>query len=145
METRAHYVAVGAFVLTMIVLAFAAVLWLARAQLTTLELKPDSCATSAVKNEGLNPPFLEMRSRPSAIPPPQPKGKIALLRAQGETVNALIAADADEVLGCNTRADLAEVDLAFRRRKRAELMAAGVSRVRAALCLHLESVRSWSQ
>jgi phospholipid/cholesterol/gamma-HCH transport system substrate-binding protein len=35
METRAHYVAVGTFVLTMIVLAFAAVLWLARAQLTT--------------------------------------------------------------------------------------------------------------
>jgi phospholipid/cholesterol/gamma-HCH transport system substrate-binding protein len=35
METRAHYVAVGAFVLTMIILAFAAVLWLARAQLTT--------------------------------------------------------------------------------------------------------------
>src|SRR5580765_5772002 len=35
METRAHYVAVGAFVLTMIVLAFAAVMWLARAQLTT--------------------------------------------------------------------------------------------------------------
>jgi phospholipid/cholesterol/gamma-HCH transport system substrate-binding protein len=35
METRAHYVAVGAFVLTMIVLAFVAVMWLARAQLTT--------------------------------------------------------------------------------------------------------------
>jgi phospholipid/cholesterol/gamma-HCH transport system substrate-binding protein len=35
METRAHYVAVGAFVVAMIVLAFAAVLWLARAQLTT--------------------------------------------------------------------------------------------------------------
>lgn len=35
METRAHYVAVGAFVLTMIVLGFAAVLWLARAELTT--------------------------------------------------------------------------------------------------------------
>ncbi len=35
METRAHYVAVGAFVLTMIVLAFAAVLWLGRAELTT--------------------------------------------------------------------------------------------------------------
>jgi bifunctional UDP-N-acetylglucosamine pyrophosphorylase/glucosamine-1-phosphate N-acetyltransferase len=52
---------------------------------------------------------------------------IALLRAKGEPVNALIAADADEVLGCNTRADLAEVDQAFRRRKRAELMAAGVS------------------
>jgi len=35
METRAHYVAVGAFVLTMIVLGFAAVLWLGRAELTT--------------------------------------------------------------------------------------------------------------
>ena len=34
METRAHYVAVGAFVVAMVVLAFAAVLWLARAQLT---------------------------------------------------------------------------------------------------------------
>jgi bifunctional UDP-N-acetylglucosamine pyrophosphorylase/glucosamine-1-phosphate N-acetyltransferase len=52
---------------------------------------------------------------------------IALLRAQGEKVDALVAADADEVLGSNTRADLAVVDLAFRRRKRNELMAAGVS------------------
>jgi bifunctional UDP-N-acetylglucosamine pyrophosphorylase / glucosamine-1-phosphate N-acetyltransferase len=52
---------------------------------------------------------------------------VAMLRAQGDTVQAVVAADADEVLGCNTRADLAAVDLAFRRRKRAELMAAGVS------------------
>ncbi len=35
METRAHYAAVGAFVLTMILLALAAVLWLARGELTT--------------------------------------------------------------------------------------------------------------
>jgi phospholipid/cholesterol/gamma-HCH transport system substrate-binding protein len=35
METRAHYVAVGAFVLAMIVLGFVAVLWLARTSLTT--------------------------------------------------------------------------------------------------------------
>src|SRR5260370_40461969 len=35
METRAHYVAVGAFVLAIVSLAFVAVLWLARAQLTT--------------------------------------------------------------------------------------------------------------
>jgi phospholipid/cholesterol/gamma-HCH transport system substrate-binding protein len=35
METRAHYAAVGAFVLTMIVLAVGAVLWLARGELTT--------------------------------------------------------------------------------------------------------------
>jgi GNAT superfamily N-acetyltransferase len=31
--------------------------------------------------------FLEMRARPSAIPPPQPKGKIALLRAQRPPVH----------------------------------------------------------
>ena len=41
METRAHYVAVGAFVLAMITLAFVAVLWLARAQLTTQYAKYD--------------------------------------------------------------------------------------------------------
>lgn len=35
METRANYVAVGAFVLAMVALAFAAVLWLARGELTT--------------------------------------------------------------------------------------------------------------
>ena len=35
METRAHYAAVGAFVLTMVLLAFAAVLWRARGQLNT--------------------------------------------------------------------------------------------------------------
>jgi bifunctional UDP-N-acetylglucosamine pyrophosphorylase / glucosamine-1-phosphate N-acetyltransferase len=52
---------------------------------------------------------------------------IAMLRSQGDAVQAVVAADADEVLGCNTRADLAAVDLAFRRRKRAQLMAAGVS------------------
>jgi bifunctional UDP-N-acetylglucosamine pyrophosphorylase/glucosamine-1-phosphate N-acetyltransferase len=52
---------------------------------------------------------------------------IGLLRAQGETVLARVAPDADEVLGCNTRADLAEVDLVFRRRKRTALMASGVA------------------
>ena len=35
METRANYVAVGAFVLAVVALGFAAVLWLARAQLAT--------------------------------------------------------------------------------------------------------------
>jgi phospholipid/cholesterol/gamma-HCH transport system substrate-binding protein len=35
METRAHYVAVGAFVLTMVFLAFVAVLWLAGTQFST--------------------------------------------------------------------------------------------------------------
>jgi len=52
---------------------------------------------------------------------------IAELAAKGETVLAQIAPDPREVLGCNTRADLAEVDRIFRERKREELMAAGVT------------------
>lgn len=52
---------------------------------------------------------------------------IAVFAANGETVLAQIAADSREVLGCNTRADLAEVDRIFRERKRQELMEAGVT------------------
>jgi bifunctional UDP-N-acetylglucosamine pyrophosphorylase / glucosamine-1-phosphate N-acetyltransferase len=52
---------------------------------------------------------------------------IAPLAAKGETVLAQIAADAREILGCNTRADLAEVDRVFRERKCAALMDAGVT------------------
>jgi bifunctional UDP-N-acetylglucosamine pyrophosphorylase/glucosamine-1-phosphate N-acetyltransferase len=52
---------------------------------------------------------------------------IGVLNTKGETVLAQVAADAREVLGCNTRADLAEVDRLFRERKRSELMDAGVT------------------
>src|SRR6202163_4928237 len=52
---------------------------------------------------------------------------IAALRQKGENVQAVLAADPDEVLGCNTRADLAAVDAVFRRRKRAALMDGGVT------------------
>ena len=52
---------------------------------------------------------------------------IAVLRQKGEKVQAVLAADPDEVLGCNTRADLAAVDAVFRRRKRAAIMDAGVT------------------
>jgi bifunctional UDP-N-acetylglucosamine pyrophosphorylase / glucosamine-1-phosphate N-acetyltransferase len=52
---------------------------------------------------------------------------IGVLAAAGETVLAQVALDSREVLGCNTRADLAEVDRVFRERKREDLMAAGVS------------------
>jgi bifunctional UDP-N-acetylglucosamine pyrophosphorylase/glucosamine-1-phosphate N-acetyltransferase len=52
---------------------------------------------------------------------------IAELASKGETVLAQIAPDSREVLGCNTRADLAEVDRIFRERKREELMAAGAT------------------
>lgn len=52
---------------------------------------------------------------------------IAVLADSGETVLAEIAPDAREALGCNTRADLAEVDRTFREWKRSELMNAGVT------------------
>src|SRR6202165_4961533 len=52
---------------------------------------------------------------------------IAVLRQKGENVQAVLAADPDEVLGCTPRADLAAVDAVFRRRKRAAVMDAGVT------------------
>ena len=52
---------------------------------------------------------------------------IALLRQRGERVLAQIAPDPDEVLGCNTRADLAYADRVLRARKAAELMDSGVT------------------
>lgn len=52
---------------------------------------------------------------------------VGVLANNGETVLAEIAPDAREALGCNTRADLAEVDRTFREWKRAELMNAGVT------------------
>ncbi|HEY6943989.1 MAG TPA: bifunctional UDP-N-acetylglucosamine diphosphorylase/glucosamine-1-phosphate N-acetyltransferase GlmU [Candidatus Acidoferrum sp.] len=52
---------------------------------------------------------------------------IAVMSGKGETVLAQIASDSREVLGCNTRADLAEVDRIFREWKRNALMDAGVT------------------
>jgi len=52
---------------------------------------------------------------------------IAMLRARNERVLAQVAEDANEVLGCNTRADLAGADRVLRARKAAELMNAGVT------------------
>ena len=52
---------------------------------------------------------------------------IAVLASSGESVLAQIAPDPREVLGCNTRADLADVDRILRERKREELMEAGVT------------------
>ena len=52
---------------------------------------------------------------------------IAVMSSKGETVLAQVAGDSREVLGCNTRADLAEVDRIFREWKRNELMEAGVT------------------
>jgi bifunctional UDP-N-acetylglucosamine pyrophosphorylase/glucosamine-1-phosphate N-acetyltransferase len=52
---------------------------------------------------------------------------IAVLSSRGETVLAQVAPDPREVLGCNTRADLADVDRIFREWKRSALMDAGVT------------------
>lgn len=52
---------------------------------------------------------------------------IAAMTAKGETVLAKVAADSREVLGCNTRADLAEVDRILREWKRTALMDSGVT------------------
>jgi bifunctional UDP-N-acetylglucosamine pyrophosphorylase / glucosamine-1-phosphate N-acetyltransferase len=52
---------------------------------------------------------------------------VTVLASRNETVLAHVAADPREALGCNTRADLAEVDRIFRERKRLALMNEGVS------------------
>jgi len=52
---------------------------------------------------------------------------IGMLRERNERVLAYIAPDATEVLGCNTRAHLADIDRVFRARKTAALMDSGVT------------------
>jgi bifunctional UDP-N-acetylglucosamine pyrophosphorylase / glucosamine-1-phosphate N-acetyltransferase len=52
---------------------------------------------------------------------------IALLKDQGEQVEAMITSNPGEILGCNTRGELADVDRVFRRRKVFALMDAGVT------------------
>lgn len=52
---------------------------------------------------------------------------IATMTSGGQTVLAHVASDSREILGCNTRADLAEVDRIFRDRKRSALLDSGVT------------------
>jgi bifunctional UDP-N-acetylglucosamine pyrophosphorylase/glucosamine-1-phosphate N-acetyltransferase len=52
---------------------------------------------------------------------------IALLRERNERVLAQTATDAEQILGCNTRAQLADADRILRARKADELMDAGVT------------------
>jgi bifunctional UDP-N-acetylglucosamine pyrophosphorylase/glucosamine-1-phosphate N-acetyltransferase len=52
---------------------------------------------------------------------------IGYLRAKNERVLAVVAEDSQEILGCNTRSALADVDRVFRARTAAELMASGVT------------------
>lgn len=52
---------------------------------------------------------------------------VEILNGAGHTVRALLHEDSNELLGINTRAELAYVDRIFRDRKRRELMDAGVT------------------
>jgi bifunctional UDP-N-acetylglucosamine pyrophosphorylase / glucosamine-1-phosphate N-acetyltransferase len=52
---------------------------------------------------------------------------IAMLRQRNDRVLAHLAPDPREIIGCNTRAHLAEADRVLRQRKAAELMDAGVT------------------
>src|SRR5438093_1211489 len=52
---------------------------------------------------------------------------IGVMASKGETVLAQVASDPREVLGCNTRAELAQADRVVRERKRDALMDAGVT------------------
>jgi bifunctional UDP-N-acetylglucosamine pyrophosphorylase/glucosamine-1-phosphate N-acetyltransferase len=52
---------------------------------------------------------------------------VGVMNAKGDTVLAHVVGDSREVLGCNTRADLAEVDRIFREWKRNTLMDEGVT------------------
>ncbi|MBC8167466.1 MAG: bifunctional UDP-N-acetylglucosamine diphosphorylase/glucosamine-1-phosphate N-acetyltransferase GlmU [Bryobacteraceae bacterium] len=55
---------------------------------------------------------------------------VEILNARGQRVSALQHPDASELLGINTRVDLAEVESVFQRRKATELMLGGVTLVR---------------
>jgi bifunctional UDP-N-acetylglucosamine pyrophosphorylase/glucosamine-1-phosphate N-acetyltransferase len=55
---------------------------------------------------------------------------VEIFNTQGHRVSSLLHADSAELLGINTRVDLAEVEAIFRRRKAHELMLAGVTMIR---------------
>ncbi|MGA7921316.1 MAG: bifunctional UDP-N-acetylglucosamine diphosphorylase/glucosamine-1-phosphate N-acetyltransferase GlmU [Candidatus Acidiferrales bacterium] len=52
---------------------------------------------------------------------------IGLLRQRNERVLAYLASDSNQVLGCNTRGELANIDRIFRAQKAAEVMDVGVT------------------
>jgi len=58
METRAHYIAVGGFVLTVIAIAFAAVLWIGRTEFSTQYAKYDIYFSGTVSGLSVGSPVL---------------------------------------------------------------------------------------
>src|SRR6266852_805083 len=99
METQAHYVAVGAFVLTMIVLAFATVLWLGRAELTTQYAKYDIYFVGAVSG---------LRVGAAVEYSGVPVGKVAEIRLDPGNVEQIrVTVEIDASVAIKTDADAA--------------------------------------
>jgi phospholipid/cholesterol/gamma-HCH transport system substrate-binding protein len=96
METRAHYAAVGAFVLTMIVLAVAAVLWLARGELTTQYARYDIYFSGPVTGLRVSAP-VEYNG--------VPVGKVAEVRIEPKNVELIrVSIDIDPNVAIKTDA-----------------------------------------
>ena len=100
METRAHYVAVGAFVLTMVTLGFVAVLWLARAEFTTQYARYD------IYFKG---PVTGLRESAPVDYNGVPVGKVTevgIAPANVELIRVTVAIDRDVVIKVDVRASV---------------------------------------
>jgi phospholipid/cholesterol/gamma-HCH transport system substrate-binding protein len=96
METRAHYAAVGAFVLTMVILAVAAVLWLARGELTTVYARYDIYFSG---------PVTGLRTGASVEYNGVPVGKVAEVRIEPDNVELIrVTVDIDPKVAIKTDA-----------------------------------------
>ena len=100
METRAHYAAVGAFVVTMIVIAFAAVLWLARGALNT------QYARYEIYFEG---PVTGLRPAAEVDYNGVPVGKVSEVRiapSNVERIQVIVEIDAEVAIKTDARASV---------------------------------------
>lgn len=102
METRAHYVAVGAFVITVVLLGFIAVLWLGRAELSTQYSRYDIYFTGTVGGLAQGSPVLYNGIRVGRVSDigidPQ---NVELIRVSVEIENKIVI-KADAVAGVET-------------------------------------------
>jgi bifunctional UDP-N-acetylglucosamine pyrophosphorylase/glucosamine-1-phosphate N-acetyltransferase len=94
---------------------------------------PDQCAINEVNSSIYCFTLAKLWPCLAALRPDNMHGElyltdaIGMLRERNERVLAYVASDANEVLGCNTRAHLADIDRIFRTRKAAALMDSGVT------------------
>lgn len=102
METRAHYVAVGAFVLTVILLGFVAVLFLGRAEFSTQYSRYDIYFTGTVSGLGQGSPVLYNGIRAGRVSDIRiDPHNVELIRVEVEIENKVVI-KADAVAGVET-------------------------------------------